>query len=105
MSESRQRSHETGTPPTGRKGAVERSGSRAVDRRDRARVIAMTLLAVAVGVFAVLNRDEVEVHWLVTTANTPLIVVIAVSFAAGILTDRLLRHRKRRRQRASGESS
>ncbi len=34
-------------------------------------------------VFAVINRHEVRVNWLLGTWETPLIVVIAVAFLAG----------------------
>jgi uncharacterized integral membrane protein len=33
--------------------------------------------------FAVANLDEVQVNWLLGTGQTPLIVVIAVSFVLG----------------------
>jgi uncharacterized integral membrane protein len=45
-------------------------------------VAAFGLGALAV-LFAVLNLDEVEVHWIVGTGETPLIAVVAVSLAAG----------------------
>ena len=40
------------------------------------------LLAFAI-LFAVLNLDEVEVDWIIGTWQTPLLVVILVSFALG----------------------
>ena len=33
--------------------------------------------------FAVVNFDEVKVNWIVGSAQTPLIIVIAVSFVLG----------------------
>jgi lipopolysaccharide assembly protein A len=39
-----------------------------------------------VALFAVLNLDEVEVNWIFGTAQTPLIIVIAVSFLLGVAT-------------------
>jgi uncharacterized integral membrane protein len=103
VSESRQRAREAGSRSGEGERGVTRSGSRAVDRRDRIRLIAMTLLGVAIVAFALLNLDEVEVHWLITTGSTPLIVVIVVSFLAGMLADRLLRRRKLKRSRRSSE--
>jgi uncharacterized integral membrane protein len=60
-----------GTPP--------KSGS----RKDRSRLIAAAILGGLAVVFAVINRHEVKVNWLLGTWETPLIVVIGVSFLAG----------------------
>jgi len=65
------RKSSSGTPP--------RSGS----RRDRSRLIAAAILGGLAVVFAVINRHEVKVNWLLGTWETPLIVVIGVSFLAG----------------------
>ena len=51
-------------------------------------------------VFAVINLDDVKVHWLVATDQTPLIVVIVLAFLLGILADRLLLVRARRKRGA-----
>jgi uncharacterized integral membrane protein len=56
------------------------SRSRAADRRRQ--IVAFALGALAV-LFAVLNLDEVDVHWIVGTWQTPLIVVVAVSLLIG----------------------
>ena len=52
-------------------------------RRDQAKLVVAGVLGALIAVFAVLNFDEVSVNWLVTTAQTPLILVIAVSFLFG----------------------
>jgi uncharacterized integral membrane protein len=52
-------------------------------RRDQAKLVVAGVLGGLIVVFALVNLDEVEVNWLVTTAETPLIVVIAVSFLVG----------------------
>jgi uncharacterized integral membrane protein len=51
--------------------------------RGRRRTVAIVILAVLGGLFAVLNLDDVKVNWLLGTWSTPLIVVIAVSFLIG----------------------
>jgi uncharacterized integral membrane protein len=72
---------------------------RAMGRRDRSRLVAATVLGALIAAFALLNLDDVKVHWIVTTGQTPLIIVVIVSFLLGIGVDRLLILRaKRRRQ-------
>ena len=70
------------TPTDTRKGSTgttKSSGS----RKDRSRLIAAAILGGLAVVFAVINRHEVKVNWLLGTWETPLIVVIGVSFLAG----------------------
>jgi uncharacterized integral membrane protein len=66
-------------------------------RSDQAKLIVAGVLGALIVVFALANLDEVEVDWLVTTAQTPLIVVIAVSFLAGAVTGALALRRLRPR--------
>ena len=47
--------------------------------------------------FAVLNLDQVEVNWVLGSGQTPLIIVIVVSFLLGVAVDRLLAYRSSRR--------
>jgi uncharacterized integral membrane protein len=47
------------------------------------RQVAVLVLAGVGGVFAALNLDEVEVNWILSTWETPLIVVIAASMLLG----------------------
>jgi uncharacterized integral membrane protein len=47
--------------------------------------------------FAVLNLDQVKVNWVLGSGETPLIVVIVVSFLLGVAVDRLLAYRSSRR--------
>jgi uncharacterized integral membrane protein len=67
-------------------------------RRERARLVAVAIIAVVITVFAVLNLNSVKVHWLVTTNHAPLIVVIVLAFLLGVAADRLLVVRARRRR-------
>jgi uncharacterized integral membrane protein len=58
---------------------------KAAKARDNSRTLAAAILGGFVAVFAVLNLDEVEVNWIFGTFDTPLIIVIAISLAAGFL--------------------
>ena len=49
------------------------------------RLIAGAILGGLAVLFAVLNLDEVRVHWIVGTWSTPLIVVILLCLAIGWL--------------------
>ena len=68
-------------------------------RAETARTAAMLVLAVLATLFAVLNVDEVKVHWIVGSGRAPLIIVIVISLLAGIVlsyfADRLARRRRR----------
>lgn len=55
------------------------------DKGDRSRARQLTGLALAglAVLFAVVNFDEVSVNWVITTSDTPLIIVILVSLVIG----------------------
>ncbi len=55
-------------------------------------------------VFALLNFGDVKVNWLITTAQTPLILVIVLSVLLGVVLDRLL-IRRQKRLRIAAESA
>jgi uncharacterized integral membrane protein len=67
-------------------------------------VVVATVLFLA---FALSNRDSVEVSWVVTVTETPLIVVLLVAFVLGFLVGWGLFWRRQRgrarRASASGE--
>jgi uncharacterized integral membrane protein len=87
--------------PTDRLPADTNRTSRAeVDRRHQQRLIAAGLIGGLVVVFAVINLNDVKVHWLIATGQTPLIVVIVLAFLLGILADRLLLARRKRKRGA-----
>lgn len=70
------------------------------DRRETLRQVGALIVGALIVLFAVLNLDDVEVNWVLATATTPLIVVIAVSFALGIAAGLLIaRGRARARRR------
>jgi uncharacterized integral membrane protein len=79
--------------------AEEQVERRSRSRAETARTGAMVLLAVLATLFAVLNVDEVKVHWIFGSGRAPLIIVIVISLLAGILlsyfADRLARKRRR----------
>jgi uncharacterized integral membrane protein len=68
-----------GTPPA-KRGGGKGGGPLAKENR---RALAGAIIGGVVAVFAVLNLDEVEVNWIVGTSETPLIIVIALSFVLG----------------------
>jgi uncharacterized integral membrane protein len=76
----------------------EGSADRKTKRAWQSRTVAAAVLGGLAAVFAVLNRDDVEVNWILGTWSTPLIIVIAVSFLVGVAADRLsvVRRAKRR---------
>jgi uncharacterized integral membrane protein len=67
-------------------------------RRERGRQIAAAVLGAVITAFALLNLDDVKVHWLVVSGRTPLIVVIAFAFVLGMIVDRLVIRARRRRR-------
>ena len=69
-------------------------------RRDRARLIA-ALILIAVGLaFALVNLHNVKVNWVVGSAHSPLILVIAVSVLIGVGIDRIAVSRARKRSKS-----
>ena len=62
---------------------------------------AAALIGVIVAAFAVVNLNDVKVHWVIATGQTPLIVVIVLAFLLGIAADRLLLVRAKRRRRTT----
>jgi uncharacterized integral membrane protein len=69
--------------------APAQKSQQAVGRRERSRLIAVAVLVAVGAAFAVVNLNDVKVHWVVTSGQTPLIVVIVVAFLLGIAIDRL----------------
>ena len=83
---------------TSRSATPDRRGSSEVrSRRERARPVVAAVLGCVAVLFAVLNFDEVQVNWILGTWQTPLIVVIAVSFALGGGAGYLLARRRGKR--------
>lgn len=75
---------------------AERADDTSIEKRSRARQVAVLGL-IAVGVlFAVLNLDKVGVNWIVGTWRTPLIVVIAASMLVGAAAGFLVGRRRER---------
>lgn len=82
-------------PPTSADSAAHKPAT-----RDRARFIAAAIIGALVAAFALLNLDDVKVHWIVASGQTPLILVIVLAFALGMAVDRLFIVRARRRRKA-----
>lgn len=68
-------------------------------RRVSTRQVLALLVGALIVLFAVLNTDDVEVNWIVATATTPLIVVIAVSWILGIVCGLLIARGRARAKR------
>ncbi len=80
----------TGSTTSGGAGAPKPRPS----RKAQARLLLSGAAIVLMIVFAVLNTDKVKVDWIVTTTQTPLIVVIIVSFVLGAIGGALLWRRR-----------
>jgi uncharacterized integral membrane protein len=55
------------------------------NRKEIVRRVWLVALAVLITLFAVLNVEDVKVHWIVGSGRAPLIIVIVISFLVGIL--------------------
>jgi uncharacterized integral membrane protein len=64
------------------------------DRKARARLIAAAVLAAVLTLFAVLNSQTVSVHFILTTARLPMIVVIAVCAGIGVAVGWIIGRRR-----------
>jgi uncharacterized integral membrane protein len=65
--------------------------------KDRARLYAGAVIGALLTAFALLNLDDVKVHWLIGTWHTPLFIVIVIAFVCGLAVDRLIVRAQRRR--------
>jgi uncharacterized integral membrane protein len=74
------------------------SASRQRSSGEKLRLAAAGAAAAIAVLFAVLNLDQVEVNWVFGSGQTPLIIVIVVSFLLGAAVDRLLAYRSSRRR-------
>lgn len=65
---------------------------------ETARTGGLVVLAILITLFAVLNLDEVKVHWIFGSGRAPLIIVIVISLLVGIVltyfADRASRKRR-----------
>ena len=78
--------------------SLEPQGQRSpAEKRERARQLAVLVLAGLGILFAVVNLDKVKVDWVVGSARTQLIIVIAVCVLLGAGIDRFLITRSRKR--------
>jgi uncharacterized integral membrane protein len=72
-------------PPHGSDASQAKRGRRTPSllAKENRRLLYGLIIGALTAAFAVANLDEVDVNWLFGTWETPLIVVIAVSFALG----------------------
>ncbi|HWX75376.1 MAG TPA: hypothetical protein VNZ05_08720 [Solirubrobacteraceae bacterium] len=67
-------------------------------RREQMRTASLVALAVVITVFAVLNLDEVKVHWIVGSGHAPLIIVIVISLVVGVALGHFAERRSAKRR-------
>jgi uncharacterized integral membrane protein len=67
-----------------------------VDRRFEAKTVAAIVVGILIIVFALINRQKVEIHFVIATAHTPLVVAIVISFLLGLALGYLVRRRSHR---------
>ena len=60
--------------------------------------IAVGLLVVLIIVFAVLNSQSVRMHWIVTTTDTPLFVILVLFAVIGLVIGYIVGRRPRGRE-------
>jgi len=60
--------------------------------------IAVGLLVVLIVVFAVLNSQSVRMHWIVTTTDTPLFVILVLFAFFGLVIGYIVGRRPRGRE-------
>jgi uncharacterized integral membrane protein len=84
---------QTPTPPDPQRAPRRRLSARTPEEQ---RLIAIGALAGIVGLFALVNLDEVKVDWIVTSWRTPLIFVIVLSAGLGALAGVLIDRRRSR---------
>jgi uncharacterized integral membrane protein len=69
------------------------------------RQVAGGVAAVLVLVFALLNLQDVTMHWIVGTTHTPLIVLVAVCVVFGLAIGFVLGRRNKKTTRHASEKS
>jgi len=67
-------------------------------RRDRARTLAIAVLAIAITLFAAKNTTDIKVDWVVGSGKAPAIVVIVVSGLIGAVISYFADRRGSRRR-------
>ena len=80
--------------------APSQKSTRGQERRnpgELARTGGLVVLAVLITLFAVLNLDEVKVHWIVGSGHAPLIIVIVISLLVGVVLSYLTERARKRR--------
>ena len=88
------------TPSPPAKPQKKKKGGGPLAKENR-RLVAGAILGAVAAAFALLNLDRVEVNWIVGSGRTPLIIVIAVSFALGAAAGSIFEAARRRGKRSS----
>lgn len=66
------------------------------EKRDVGRLVAAAVIGLVVVLFALFNRERVEVDWILFERDSRLIYVIIGSALLGALADRLVQRRRRK---------
>jgi uncharacterized integral membrane protein len=61
-----------------------------MDASTKAKLVLAAIVALVIAVFALANTDKTHVDYVVGDEDLPLILVIAISFVAGVIVDRLV---------------
>jgi uncharacterized integral membrane protein len=71
----------TGMTPGGDRGVAEK---RVTGKQVTRKQVTMAVVLVVVLVFALLNFQDVKIHWIVGTTHTPLIILVAICLLIGL---------------------
>jgi uncharacterized integral membrane protein len=82
-------------PGPGGQPKVDRRGR---DRSELARAGGVVVVAAIFIAFALLNLNQVRVHWIVGSGHAPLIIVIVISLLVGIVLTYFVERLSRRRR-------
>jgi uncharacterized integral membrane protein len=84
-----------GAPPGGK--PAKKSGGGIIAKENR-RAVAGAIIGGVGAIFAILNFDKVEVNWIFGSWQTPLVIVIAVSFLLGAAAGYFASQRRTKRK-------
>jgi uncharacterized integral membrane protein len=81
-------------------GQVQSSTVAPARNKPTPKMITAVVLVVLIALFAIVNSQDVTIHWIVTTSQTPLIVVIAGCGLAGFAAGWMFARRRASREAA-----
>lgn len=84
--------------PMAQPSTPDHGAASAASKKDRARTVAVGILAVLATIFALVNLDQVRVHFLFGSAQMPLIIVIVGCLLIGAAIGAYLSRRGAKRR-------